>query len=156
MKKNIRNIVFYLSLVIVLGNTIISCSNEYLFASQSDCNNCVDTKPTYGDLTISLSAYKSDSSIVLRVYDQKYTQDMLYDDSKIVDYEVVPNSQSEWTVEVPVDKYYSVVAEYTVNKKTYFVVGGDKLKTYTVKSSCELDYDCWITKGGNINCELKF
>jgi hypothetical protein len=129
----------------------LSC-NEYYGASQSDCDSCYSEKPSYGSLTVNLSDKNLSQGVFLKVYKGKYTEAMRNDDSQLEWSDTVYNTTNY--IDVKLDEYYSVVAEYTVNGKKYSVIDGDKIKASSIKSTC--NYDCWLVRGGKIDCKLKY
>jgi hypothetical protein len=130
-----------------------ACGKEYPFATESDCDDCYTEKPEYGAFHINLDDQKSDSAIIVSMYEGKYTEAMRNDDSHLVFRDTIKN-ESSIDVDVPLNKYYSVVAEYQVNGAKYRVIDGDGIKVYSINSTC--DFDCWIIRGGKANCKLKF
>jgi hypothetical protein len=77
---------------------------------------------------------------------------MKINDDKVIFQDTITESSID--VDVLLDKYYSVVADYYVNGKIFRVVDGDKIKLYSIENTC--DFECWIIRGGDINCKLKF
>jgi len=151
MKRNFRLIVT----IIISAITIllpISCGNEYPFASQSDCDSCFSSKPDVGPFQVDLSDKTLDQGIVVKVFKGKFTEKMQYDDSQLIFLDTARSTP--YNVDVSLDEYYSVVAEYMVDGKKYSVVDGDKIRAYSIKSTCNTD--CWIIRGGKADCRLKF
>jgi hypothetical protein len=155
-KKFIRG--YGLKTLLVFGFASISlllfttCGKEYLFATKDDCNNCISPRPYYGPINIRLSQRATTDTILVKVFKGKFTEKMLRDNENII--YSAKTTDGSLDVDVPLDEYYSVVAEYKVDGKTYYVVDGDKIKSYSIESTCETD--CWIIRGGKINCRLKF
>ena len=129
-----------------------TCGKEYLFATKSDCNDCITPRPDYGLIHIKLSPDVSSDSILVMVFKGRFTEKMLQDNSDLIYTGVTKKSTLD--VDVSLDTYYSVVAKYKVGDKTYYVVDGDKIKLYDIESTCETD--CWIIRGGKMNCTYKF
>ncbi len=148
MKRG-RKIVFILCLLVLP----FACGKEYPFASESDCDDCYTEKPENGPFHINLDTEKADSIVIVSMYEGKFSESTMNDDSHLVYYDTI-RGESSIDVDVPLDKYYSVVAEYQVNGVKYRVVDGDKIKVYSIESTC--DFDCWIIRGGKVNCKLKF
>jgi hypothetical protein len=139
--------------VLIIGLTAIfplSCGDEYLWASQSDCNDCLSPKPTKSTLIIDLS--NPAKRVPVRVYKGKYNTSMDYDNSQLIFQDTA--TISPYYVDVPVNEYYSVVAEYTRGSDKYKVVDGSEIRALSIKSTCNTD--CWIIKGGTMDCRLKF
>jgi hypothetical protein len=128
----------------------LSCGDEYPWASQSDCDNCISPKPTSSTIIIDLS--NPEQRIPVRVYKGKYDSKMEYDDTQLIYMDTA--TITPYNIEVPVNEYYSVVAEYSKGGKTYKVIDGSELHAYSIESTC--NSDCWIIKGGTMDCRLKF
>ncbi len=140
--KQILALLFTITAVLVP----ISCGEEYPFASQEDCNDCISPKPATSSILIDIS--NPQQRVPIRVYKGKYNSskdnDWIYADTA---------TYTPFEVEVDVNEYYSVVAEYIKDGKKYTVVDGSELHAYSIQSTCN-EY-CWIIKGGTMNCMLK-
>jgi hypothetical protein len=146
-----RNLIIlgFSSVLLVFFTT---CGKEYLFATKEDCNDCITPRPNSGPLHIKLSPRSREDTISVKVFKGRFVEKMLLDHSS----QIYSFKTTETLVDVDVnlDEYYSVVAVYKVDGKTYYVVDGDKIKLYDIESTC--DTECWIIRGGKINCILKF
>lgn len=60
---------------------------------------------------------------------------------------------SQYSVDVPLNKYYSVTAQYTVGNKTILAVDGSEVKKVKTTVCGE---KCWYIKGERFDLELKF
>ena len=149
MKHRIIHIIF---LFLLLVFNPYSCGNEYPFATETDCNDCYTDKPSSGTISIKLSEDKIKDGVIVKVYKGKFTEEMALNDSQVYFDDTIHKASVD--VDVPLDQYYSVLAQYKVNGIKYNVVDGDNIKLYSIKSTC--NFDCWIIKGGQINCMLKF
>ena len=130
----------------------VSCGDEYLFATDTDCKDCISPKPDEGPISIDISIPADNKGVVLKVFKGEYTEQMMNNDTLAFFNDTVKISPIQ--INVPVNENYSAVAEYISNGKKIKVVDGSKLKLYSVKSTC--NEDCWIYKGGSIDCRLKF
>jgi len=144
--KHILTILF----VITTISIPLSCGDEYPWASQSDCNNCISPKPTTSTIIIDLTNPKQ--RVPIRVYKGKYSPMMELSDVALIYQDTA--TITPYNVEVPVNEFYSVVVEYTKDGKKYKVIDGSELHAYSIKSTC--NEDCWIIKGGTMDCRLKF
>jgi hypothetical protein len=149
MKNKLIHIV--LVILLLLANPY-SCGKEYPFADDADCDECFTDKPETGEMIIKLSEDKLKDGVVIKIYKGKYTENMIFDDSKLIYNDTIYNKPDD--IFVPLDQYYSVVAQYKVDGIKYNVVDGDKIKLYSIKSTC--GFACWIIRGGEVNCRLKF
>jgi hypothetical protein len=147
MKTNPILTIFIILLAVMAP---LSCGEEYPWATQSDCNNCISPKPTESSLIIDLSNPKK--RIPIRVFKGKYNPKMDFDETSLIYKDTA--TISPYYVDVPVNEYYSVVAEYSKDGTIYKVVDGSELRAYSIKSTC--NEDCWIIKGGIMNCQIKF
>lgn len=134
--------------ILLLG--LLSCGDEY-FLDDVDCSECYVPKPEYGPVTITLSRNAENDSIPIKIFKGKYEETFLEDFSAAVIIDTV--AKSTYTVDLEVNEYYSVAAEYVRNGKKVVVVDGDRLKLYKVSDKC--DEVCWIFRGGNIDATLK-
>lgn len=146
---NLKNILQSL-LFILLVSIPMSCGDEYLWATESDCNDCISPKPTQSYLIIDLT--NPANKIPIRVYKGKYNETMEYDDSQLIYKDTA--TVTPFNVDVPINQFYTVVAEYTDGTKKVKVIDGSEIKALSVKSTCNTD--CWIIKGGTMDCRLKF
>ena len=151
-KMKIKEILVFtmFSITIILP---VSCGDEYIFATDADCNTCISPKPEDGPISINLSLPQDDKGVLLKVYKGVYTESMMNSDSQIIFNDTVKSTP--FTLEyAAVNEYYSAVVEYISDGKKIKVVDGSELKLYSVSSTCNAD--CWIYKGGTIDCTLKF
>lgn len=129
---------------------VLSCGDEY-FLDDVDCSECYVPKPDYGPVTLTLSRNAENDSIPILIFKGKYEESYLDDFSSAVIIDTV--AESTITVDLPVNEFYSVAAQYIRDGKKVVVVDGDRLKLYKVSDQC--DEICWIFRGGNIDVRLK-
>lgn len=134
--------------IILLG--LFSCGDEYLF-DDVDCAECYVPKPDFGPVTVNITINTENQRVPVKIFKGKYEEKYLTDFSSAVHIDTI--SQSSFVVDLQVNEYYSVAAEYTQNGKKVIVVDGDKLKIYKVSDNC--DEVCWIYRGGEIDATLK-
>ena len=146
MKSKIFVSQFFSLLFMVLST---SCGDEYVFATQSDCDNCIYPKPTVGSLIVNFT--EQPKGVALKIYKGLYSEDqsknnLIYQDTAV--------STPFYLDNVDVNEYYSVEATYATGTRKIKVVDGSRLKLYSIQSTC--NSDCWIFKGGIMDCKLKF
>ena len=110
-----------------------------------DCATCYQDKPDWGPLQIMVTINNDNPYVPLVIYRGDI-------ESNDIEYMDIAYS-SEYTVDVPPDKYYSVTAEYKDGSKTIFAVDGDKLKMKKNIKDC--DKECYYFKGGYIDVRLR-
>ena len=119
-----------------------SCEIDSLNLS---CDNCYDIKPTEGILSIDVSLLKYGDSIPVSVYKGKLESGTIYlQDTITKDYLDI------W---VPVDNFYTVVAEYKVDSTLIRAVDGDRVSIYLDESNCSVA--CWRARDGKVDCRLR-
>lgn len=134
--------------LIVLG--LLSCGDEYLL-DNVDCSECYTPKPEFGPVTVEITINSENKQVPVKVFKGKYEEKYLNDFSSAVHIDTI--SQSSFVVDLKVNEYYSVAAEYIKDGKKTIVVDGDKLKLYQVSDNC--DEVCWIFRGGEIDATIK-
>ncbi len=124
----------------------ISCErNEPVNWGTFDCATCYQDKPDSGPLQIKVTINDENSFVPLVIYRGNFeSNDIEYVDTAF---------NSDYSVDVPVDKYYSVTAKYKNNGRIIFAVDGDNLKT--AKNTQDCDQDCYYFKGGYIDVRLR-
>jgi hypothetical protein len=122
---------------------IAGCGDQSI--ESFDCSTCYQDKPEWGPLQIIVTINSENTIVYLTIFRGDFEDDDIeYKDS---------TAFSDYTVDVPVDKYYSVKAEYKVGDKTIYAVDGDKLKVKKNSTSC--DQECYYFKGGYIDVRLR-
>jgi hypothetical protein len=110
-----------------------------------DCSTCYQDKPDFGPLQIYVSINKENPFVPLIIYRGDI-------ESNVIEY-IDTAYSSDWLIDVPVDEYYSVVAEYKEGPNTIFAVDGDKFQLE--KNSSDCDAECYYFKGGYIDVQLR-
>lgn len=145
LHMNGLNKTIVLGAVILLLISLQSCEENYYWG-EVDCEFCYQEKPDFGDLQIDLTINDENPNIPVVIYKGEF-------DKGIV--EVVDTvSDDFFSVDVPINEYYSVTAEYIVNGRKILVVDGDEIRTGKVVGSC--DQTCYVIRGGFINARLKY
>ncbi len=119
-----------------------SCELDSLNLS---CDNCWEEKPTEGILAIDLSPVNENDSIPVTVYKGKIESgNIILQDTIFKDYHDI------W---VPVDNFYTVVAEYKIDNTTIRAVDGDRVDVYLDETNCTVS--CYRARDGKVDCKLK-
>ncbi len=143
MKKKYPPLALLLTVLLCLG--LPSCEDSYYWG-EVDCSECYTEKPEYGYLVIRLTISPEYPEVPVTVYRNEFEQDYIeYTDTL---------STEEFTLEVPVNQYYSVTAAYRSAERTVLAVDGDRVKTSKVVGSC--DETCWVLVDGKINVRLRY
>ena len=109
-----------LIIIIILFNGLFSCEDNYQTWT-IDCSQCYRIKPTYGELWIKLTINSDYPSVPIVIYMDEV-------EDNIVEY-IDTATTSDYYIDVPVNKYYSITAKYERSDRTVIAVDGDKIKT---------------------------
>jgi hypothetical protein len=111
-----------------------------------NCAECYQVKPEWGRLNVTLTINDENPFVPLVVYIGNIEDNNIewIDTSYAADY---------W-VEVPVNKYYTITAEYKSGDKTIYAVDGDNFKIKYTDSDC--DQSCYYYRGGYYDLRLKY
>lgn len=140
MKILINKIQLLVCLSVIIGFS--SCEDFY----SVDCSECYQEKPEWGPLIIDVTINDENPYVPIIIFNNK-----------------IEDQDTDWvdtirelhdTIDVRVNKDYSVVARYIVDNDTILAVDGDKLKIKKITEAC--DETCWIYSGGHVNLELKY
>ncbi len=131
--------------VLLLVILMYSC-NEKIFTTAVNCEECYQEKPDSADLVIELTFNDKYDAIPLTVYKDKVEND---------DIEWIDTAYgSPFYLLVPVDKYFSVAAEYNADSGKIIAIDGTKIRIKHVSGEC--DEDCWIIEDDDLNVKLKY
>lgn len=110
-----------------------------------DCEKCYRQKPDSGALNAVLTINGENPFVPLVIYRGNIEDN---------DIEYIDTSWSDdyWLI-VPVDRYYTITAEYKQNGKTVITLDGDKFKLKYSENDC--DEPCYYFKGGYYDLRLK-
>ena len=122
-----------------------SCEEDYYWG-EVDCEYCYQVKPEFGDLQVDITINAENRAVPLVIYKGEF-------DEGIIEYIDTATSES-YSLDVPINEFYSVAAEYFVDGKRIIAIDGDRIKTGKVVGSC--DKTCWIIEGGFIDVRLKY
>jgi hypothetical protein len=151
IKQIIKPLSFILTLLtFILFAGFVSCKNSGNDVSGT-CLDCVYEKPDTGSLSVKVTINSENPYVVLTIYKDKFDparKDTIgyierTDTARTINY----------TVAVPVDKYYSVRARYKSGIKTIYAIDGSIFQAQQ-QSGC--DNTCWQIVGGHLDATLKF
>ncbi len=145
MKLRIDRIVS--ALVLLTGIFIfLSCERDVPYgATDIDCNDCYTTRPEWGPLNVVMTINEENPFVPLTVYRGDF------EDNNI---EYVDTSYwTEYWVDVPVDKEYSIVAKYKKGDEIIKVVDASKLKVKYTSTDCQ--NPCYYFTGGYMDVRLR-
>lgn len=123
---------------------------DFLYNNDEDCEpappSCIDVRPTIGQLIIRSTINGNNTSVPIAVYRGDFEKnDLVLRDTLI---------SSGATYILPVDQYYSVVAEYIQKDgDTVIAIDGDDISV-DLDEYC--DKDCYDVDEGNIDIRLLF
>jgi hypothetical protein len=124
---------------------IVYACSEKIFTEGVNCEECYQEKPDSADLIIELTVNDIYDSIPLIVYRDKVEDN---------DIEWIDTAyESPFYLLVPVNKDFSVAAEYINDDSKIIAIDGTKIKIKHVSGEC--DEDCWIIEGDELNVKLK-
>jgi len=105
--------------LLLVGAALAACSdvNEDLPYAPANCN---PVKPSFGTVIVTVSKSAAHPTIPLTIYRGNYEEGI------VVVRDTVDVAQTGF--EVPVDKYYAVIARYTVGLDTILVLNGGRLE----------------------------
>lgn len=134
--------IYILLLILLFSN----CEREEpLNSSSINCSECYQDKPEWGPLNVTVTINDQNPFVPLIIYRGNIEDN---------DIEYIDTTQStNYWVDVPVNKYYSVAAKYISGEDTIFTVDGDELKMKFAETDC--DQPCYYFKGGYIDVRLK-
>ncbi len=132
-------------ILLLLIPLIYSCE-EKIFTEGINCEECYREKPDSADLIIELTMNDNYNIIPLIVYKGEVEDN---------DIEYIDTAYgSPYYLYVPVNKRYSVAAEYNSGSTKIVAIDGTDLKIKHVRAAC--DQRCWIIEGQDMNVRLKY
>lgn len=108
------------------------------------CSDCYQEKPEWGRFNAEVTISNENPFVPLIIYRGNV-------EDNDVEYVDTSWTTSYW-VEVPVNAYYSISAEYKSGGKTIFAIDGDKFKVKYTESGC--DKPCYYFQGGFADVRL--
>lgn len=126
-------IIFMIGILLILG-----CERQPPKDPGFDCTYCYQDKPDWGPLEIKVTINDENPYVPITIYIGNI-------EDNNIEYIDTAYSSVYW-VDVPIDKYYSVTAEYKSGDKTIIAVDGDKFKLKKNIKDC--DEECYYYSGG--------
>jgi len=120
----------------------MSCEGSELLV---DCKECTEAEPYEATLKC-----KIDMGVqtLLQIWEGKLEDSLLiYSKSGSFATSVIKET-------VPLNRYYTVTATYTIDKKTYVAIGSVSPKVKLSESQC--DDSCYYIYGNEVNLKLKY
>jgi hypothetical protein len=135
-----------LTLIIIILILLSGSCGEKILTGEVDCNECYAEKPEGDYLFINLTindAYYPRVPVI--VYEGNV------EDNNVLTIDTATYSPFE--VYVPMDRKYSVRAEYKKDDATLFAIDGTKLELKVVNDVC--DGKCYVIEGQTLNAKIK-
>jgi hypothetical protein len=129
------------ALVLILASPFTSCDKGYIFVG-----DCFTDRPEEAEMEIRLTINDENRKVRIVIYAGTIESDSI----------IYTNTCQVETlhVQVPVDHYYTVVAQYKSGSKIINAVDGSKLRV--VKTTQEDGSDCFQVQGDKLNVKLKY
>ena len=140
MQKLIKIITLFSLMLIIL----VACERIEDQGGLVQCSECYQEKPEWGEFNAVVTINSENPFVPLVIYRGNV-------EDNIVEYVDTTWETSYW-VEVPVDAYYSIAAEYKVGDKIIYAIDSDKLETEFTDKDC--DEPCYYFKGGHVDVRL--
>ncbi|HEX2969005.1 MAG TPA: hypothetical protein VHO46_07845 [Bacteroidales bacterium] len=134
---------FLLSILFIAIVVCFSCENEPVFIK---CDDCESAEPKEAEITIKLYNNPETSDTEVSIYEGNLEDSILF---KSIDH-----SGIELRVKVPVNKRYTLTANYVLKGKRYIVVDSVFPRISFVKDQC--DEPCYYVYDNNANLKLKY
>lgn len=146
MKSNSKYRLLLNLLILLLMILFVSCERDVPSKLAAvDCFDCFDYKPDSGKLIVKLTINDENPFVPLVIYIGNIEDNIIeYPDTSYSD---------DYRVLVPVNEYYSIIAEYKSGDKTIFVVDGDDFKVKYTQNEC--DNPCYYYYGGYYDIQLR-
>lgn len=125
--------------------SFIYCERKEPSGGSFDCSTCYQDEPVMGPLTIYVTINAENHKVPLVIYRGDI-------ESNVIEY-IDTVSYEEYWIDVPVDAYYSVKAEYKDGDEIIYAVDGDKLKLKLNVKDC--DQECYYFDGGYLDVRLQ-
>ncbi len=120
----------------------LSCSEGF---DDVDCSECMPDMPLEAALYIDVTLNGKFHEVPVIVFRGKLEQA----DTIMVD----TIYESRGFIDVPLNEYYTVMAEYKSGNSVTYAIDGDEFNRYKIEGQC--DGTCWIIRGGLFDVQLK-
>lgn len=124
---------------------VLTSCNEKIFTGEVNCDECYTEKPVNADLIIDLSVTDKYPAVPVVIYKGDVEKnDIVYVDTAFA---------TPYYAFVPVNRKYSVKAEYRSGDDVVYAVDGTNLKVQTVTDAC--DESCYVIENETMDAKLK-
>ncbi|MBN3034261.1 MAG: hypothetical protein JW861_01645 [Bacteroidales bacterium] len=114
------------------------CERDTAYLPGVDCEKCYQEKPEWGPLEIRVTVSEAYPFVPVTIYKGNIeNNDVEYQDT---------TWQDPYIIDVPVDRYYSVTAQYQKDGHILYSVDGGKFRVRKSESAC--DEPCYYFSGG--------
>ena len=111
-----------------------------------NCKECTKAEPYEATLKCQVDSDSRYGALV-QIWEGKL-EDSIFVDSKRV------YSSSVYEKKVPLNRYYTITATYTIDNKTYIAVGSASPKVKLSENKC--DESCYYVYGNEVDLRLKY
>ena len=115
-----------------------------------NCDECTADEPLRAEISIKLSDPNkfgsADNIVLIDVYEGNLEDEVLF--------ESIQTSSGGTSITLPVNKKYTVTANYYINNITYIAVNSITTRVKYTESSC--DEPCYYTVPKSVNLKLKY
>jgi len=148
--KNKIFIIFILFIVIFSCDKIQNDKNYYDdYEDPCEDFSCDTIEPLYAEIEIKFSRTTENPNPKIYIYTDYYENRKIYD---TISTDTVADYYFYFYYNVPVNQYYTIVAEYQKGNDTIFAIDGNFLYT---EMNVECNFNCWDIKNHNFNVSLK-
>ena len=138
--------IFSILLITIFSFAIKGCErDEPLNLNKIDCLYCYQDKPELGPLDVLLTINDENPYVPIVVYIGNI-------EDNNVEY-IDTATSSNYYVDVSVNKFYSISAEYKSGNTTIFAIDGDEFKIKYSSDGCDLP--CYYFSGGYFDVRLR-
>ena len=134
-----------LTLLLIFLSIVCGSCDEKIFTGDVNCDECYSEKPDEADLVIDLTINYKYPAVLITVF---------YGD--IESGNVVTSEYADYTpyyVYVPVNRTYSVRAEYKTGSETVYAIDGTNLRVLSVTDACT--EKCFVIENEKMDARLK-
>jgi hypothetical protein len=132
--------------IIFIVTILMFCAScgEKIFTGDVDCSECYQEKPDSADLIINVTLNDTFAKVPLTIFRGDVEDgEIEYADTAY---------ESPYYLYVPVNRKYSVRAEYKKARTTLYTIDGTKLKILLVTEAC--DQECYVIENETLHVEI--
>lgn len=140
---------FLKSSIFILIIICFSCEDTTCYTCDENgwllkCNECIQEEPVTANLSLKLT--RTNSAVFIKVYEGELEDGVVYRSAETVG--------PEFTFSVPLNKKYTITAEYHINGKTYIAVDTATPRVKYTEDQC--NDPCYFVYDRKINLQLKY